>query len=141
MTNAIGNIDEFRKLCSAGLFPHREEILQDLESRYLLTRSPGGGVPAKSMLEIYTVRAGLLTKKLVTEHARQMLSDVSAYVKELEKAPDDFIMLWDIAFDQKSSYALFEGVKSGRFLGCIYGVDKRKVSEDEWAALWAGDYQ
>ena len=41
-----------------------------------------------------------------------------------------------MAFDERSSFAVFEGVESGKALGCIYGVDKRKVTESEWDVLW-----
>jgi hypothetical protein len=89
------------------------------------------------MWEIYDRRASYLKSKGArTQHARQLLDDTLSYVGELELAQEDCVMLWRITADDKSSYALFEGVSSRRFLGCIHVVDKRKVSLEEWSVLW-----
>jgi len=65
-----------------------------------------------------------------------MVGDIGAYVCELENAIDDEIKLWRVSVDSKSDYSIFEGVGAQKILGCIYTVDRRTVSREEWAELW-----
>jgi hypothetical protein len=132
------DIAEFISLCRVSTFRDRDEILDGLESRkYKLARSVGESVPAKSMLEVYRRRArhvSQFTDK--SSHARRMVGNIVAYVCELENAPDDEIKLWRVTENGVRSYSIFQGVVSGKILGCVFGIDRRKVSEDEWKALW-----
>ena len=135
---SASDIEIFVALCQRSNFRSRDEILDGIRSKkYELIHHSGKGVPTRSMLETYKRRSRHVGQlALQSRHARQMVRDIDAYVSELENAPADEIMLWSVSVDSKSHYSVFEGVSSGRILGCIFGVDKRAVSRQEWDVLW-----
>lgn len=135
---SASDIEIFVALCQRSNFRSRDEILDGIRSKeYELIRYSGKGVPSRSMLETYKRRSRHVGQlALQSRHAKQMVRDIDAYVSELENAPADEIMLWSVSVDSKSHYSVFEGVSSGRILGCVYAVDRRTVSSEEWDALW-----
>jgi hypothetical protein len=133
-----GDINIFRVLCERSHFPNKDEILERISSKdFKLEKGSGSGVAAASMLSIYRRRRDHVAKRaLNSDHAARMLREIAAYVIELEKNPDEEVVIWNVGFDKTSSFSLFEGVKTNKILGCIYGVDKRKVTESEWNEIW-----
>ena len=138
MMTSGDDIDDFVALCGKSNFRNRDEVLDGIRSKkYELIRYRNGSVPARSMLEIYKRRSQHVGQFAAnSKHAARIASDIDAYLLELENAMDDEIKLWRVSEDGMWSYALFEGVAAGRILGCIYGVDRRTVSSEEWDRLW-----
>ena len=134
----VGNVTDFRTLCENSDFPHRKVILDALASnRFSLTVTDGPGVPSVSMLDIYRRRLRIGEERyLKTSHAQNILSDVRFYVSGLERIEDDFIRIWHLAFDEISHFSVFEAEGSGKIVGCVHGIDRRKVTPREWEWLW-----
>jgi len=139
--DAESQLNDFVALCSRSDFSHREEILKGIHSgEYSLTNGSGRVVPVENQLGIFRRRSEHVGRSASkSSHAKQMVDDINAYVCELEKAGDDEIRFWNVSVNEMSSYAIFEGVKAGKILGCIFGIDRTKVSVDEWNKIWGHD--
>ena len=135
-------IQKFRTLCEKSSFPHKQDLVEGIESgKYGLHQRFGFSVPSKQMLNIYSARASSLERRISTNeingiHPERLLRDVESLVTELTGLSDEKIDCWTWSIDESSSYTAFEGINSKRILGCILTVDKRAVSENEWKELW-----
>lgn len=137
------NLEQFRSICEKSSFRHRDQILLDINVReFSLSSRAETRVPARSMLDIYKTRLAIGEKKApFTNHSRSILDDVREYIAGLESVGEDFIRPWSVSFDNDVSYfTVFEAVNAGKAVGCIYGIDRRKVTEEEWDELWGKNY-
>ena len=127
-------IKRFKHLCRNSDFAHRDEILDGLENgTYQLQTSNNSGVPSEQLLGIYKVREKHLAK-YQSSHGRRIKDEVAAFCNELEKVPNENVILWRVLKDDISDFAIFSN--SEKILGCILGIDKRKVSENGWRKIW-----
>lgn len=134
------DLNIFMILCERSSFPNKAEVLEiSTQNAFSVRCSTGSKVPAESMLTIYRRRREHLGKMLNSDHAARLFSEVSAFVIELENNIEDKIRLWHLPVDERSSYAIFESIKAGKILGCIYGIDRRELSEFEWNELWGNN--
>ena len=137
----VGNRDQFRVLCENSDFPHREEILKVLDSEELaLSVTDSNGVPSRSMLEVYRRRLRIGEEKARnTKQAQSILNDSRFFLAGLENIGEDRIRLWHLEQDEASRFSVFESENKNKVVGCIYGVDRRKVTTEEWDSLWNGE--
>ena len=137
MAERAEDVQRFLRLCENSAFPHREELLNGINSgEYRLESYSHSEVPSESLLETYLVKAKVVAGH-VGEHARRLASDTAAFIEELTKVSREKVNFWHFSVNESSGYTLFEGEDCGRILGCIFTVDRRKVSESDWEKLWS----
>lgn len=137
-----GNLDDFRTLCEKSEFPHRELLLTALRSDGIsLSKTDGDGVPSRSMLDIYRLRLMIGEERTPdTNYAHGILSDIRFFISELERLGEDRIRIWHLEPDDGAThFSVFESENKNTVVGCVYGVDRREVTAEEWNRLWNGN--
>lgn len=135
------NVEEFRGICKRSSFRHRDEILNRIASeQFSLTSRIEARIPVSSMLDIYSVRLRIGEAKAPkTGHATSILTDIKEYIAGLKSVGGDYVRYWNLTFDEISYFSIFAAVNAQRVIGCIYGIDRRRVTSDEWNELWGED--
>ena len=87
-------------------------------------------------VSIYRLRAEHLGRS-TSAHAVQLRTAVLGLCAALEELPPEcLVIVSSLNFDDGWSIRLFERADTTALLGALKMVDKRMVSEEDWATLW-----
>jgi hypothetical protein len=92
------------------------------------------------LLAAYRRRAEWLAR-FGTEHARALRRDTERLCVRLAAAGDVRCRTWTFDLGRGRSVQFFEDAQTGEPFGVLRTVDHRKVTAEEWAALWGVDLQ
>lgn len=126
---------EFIARHSESDFRHKDELFSLLAAGNAVFETNFSVVPRANLLNIYRRRAEHL-QHYSTAHAQQLRDDVVALCNALATTSDESCRLWIFSVPPNSGYTVFEGMDTGRILGCVFGKDKRLTPPDEWDDLW-----
>jgi hypothetical protein len=88
------------------------------------------------LLRTYRIRAEHL-HRFSTPHAEQLRADVLGFCAALEALPPECpIVSCSLELGDGRSLILFERADTNGLLGILRTVDRRMVSDQEWAAVW-----
>jgi hypothetical protein len=94
--------------------------------------------PGPELLRTYRRRAEHL-RAFSTPHAEQLRADVLGFCAALEALPPECpIVSCSLELDDGRSIVLFERADTNELIGILRTVDRRMVSDQEWATLWGG---
>jgi len=135
------DIETFLKRHEGTRFRHSEELIACIKSgQCTLESKPDPAiapVPTSHALRVYRRRAEHL-KQFDSLHAQNIRADVLALCEELEKLPDEMVHVWSFSMAPYFTYEVFESTRLHSILGCILAVDKKRIDEKAWEALWKG---
>ena len=117
-------------------FRHKNELWAGIKAGQIIGHPEPheANLPCQHFLLIYRRRSEHLGK-YGSDHARNLRADALAFCEELEKTPDELVRFW--TFEQPpKDFIVFEGINSGRVLGCLRTVSKLLVDEESWHKLW-----
>jgi hypothetical protein len=89
----------------------------------------------RGLSEIYRVRLDHLKSK-PGPHAAKLASEVAEMLENLRNATS--VQTTYVEGPGALTFYVFLTDSASRVLGCTSGVDKRKVSDEQWSELWQG---
>jgi hypothetical protein len=105
------------------------------EGSFTVTHSDSPA-PATHVLKIYQRRLQHLSR-FKSSHGRKLHGEVSVLCAAVERQPPEVIVtMSEITFGRGRMVCLVERADTGEFLCCLTAIDRRRVSEAEWTALW-----
>jgi len=132
------DVETFLKRHEEKRFRHSDELIACIKSGKCaleITPDSPASVATSHLLRTYRRRAEHL-KQFGSLHAQDVRDDVVALCDELEKTSEECVLLWMFSMPLHFDYSVFEGGRLHEILGCILGVDKRRINEKDWEALW-----
>jgi hypothetical protein len=76
-----------------------------------------------------------------SDHARTLRRDAERLCEKLSKEPDVRCCFWDFELEHGRHVHFVENADTGELLTILHAVDSRKVTPEEWAALWGTDVE
>lgn len=101
------------------------------------SRSPGHA-RGPGLLQTYRARAAHLAQ-FGTEHACTLRREAERLCDRLAVAGDVECRLWAFELEHGRSVHFIENAETGELFSVLHAADRRKVTPDEWSALWGTD--